>query len=73
VLPPERTPAHLRVPGNLAQHWVADTTRIREELGYAERITRTEAVRRTVAWQRGHEPAGFNPHQFDYAAEDAAV
>jgi nucleoside-diphosphate-sugar epimerase len=40
------------VPGNLAQHWVVDTSRIRRELGYRERIAREEAIRRTVAWER---------------------
>ena len=64
-------PAYLRAPGNTAQHWVADTTRIREELGYAESIDRDEAIGRTIAWERANPPTGFTPYQFDYAAEDA--
>jgi nucleoside-diphosphate-sugar epimerase len=73
VLPPDRAPAHLRIPGNLAQHWVADTTRIRDELGYCESVPRDEAVRRTIDWERQYPPAGFNPHRIDYTAEDAAL
>jgi nucleoside-diphosphate-sugar epimerase len=45
IVPADRAPAHLRAPGNYAQHWVADTSRIRAELGYAERIGREEALR----------------------------
>jgi nucleoside-diphosphate-sugar epimerase len=72
VLPDDRTPAHLRHPGNLAQHWVADSTRIRGELGYAEAIPRGEALARTIAWER--ETLGSVPPPADqYAAEDAAL
>jgi nucleoside-diphosphate-sugar epimerase len=73
VVPTDRTPAHLRMPGNLEQHWTADSSRIRRELGYRERVGREEALRRTVEWQRAHPPAAVNPKQFDYAAEDAAM
>lgn len=72
VLPDDRVPAHLRSPGNAAQHWVADTTRIREELGVRATVSHQEAIRRTVEWERTHPPAGFSPHAFDYAAEDEA-
>jgi nucleoside-diphosphate-sugar epimerase len=69
----DRLPPHLRAPGNTAQHWIADTTRMREELGFRETTTREEAIRRTVEWERGHAPAGVTLHQFDYAAEDQAL
>jgi nucleoside-diphosphate-sugar epimerase len=42
-----------RPPGNLAQHWEADSTRIREELGWREIVPLDEAIRRTVEWERG--------------------
>jgi nucleoside-diphosphate-sugar epimerase len=71
LLPDDRLPMHLRGPGNTAQHWVTDTTKIRRELGYQERVSREEAIGRTVEWERTNPPAGFTPHQFDYAAEDA--
>ena len=71
-LPPERTPTHLRLPGNTAQHWSADSSRIRSELGFAESVGVDEAIRRTVAWERAHPPA--TPMMpIDYAAEDAAL
>jgi nucleoside-diphosphate-sugar epimerase len=73
VLPDERAPAHLRPPGNSAQHWVADTTRIRRELGYREPIGYAVAIRRTIEWTRASLPASTAPHVFDYAAEDAAM
>jgi nucleoside-diphosphate-sugar epimerase len=66
-------PAHLRAPGDTAQHWVADTARIREELGFREAVDREEAIRRTVEWERANPPADFTPHQFDYDAEDRAL
>jgi len=72
ALPADRTPAHLRMPGNLDQHWVTDTTRIRDELGYAEPIERDEALRRTIEWERANPPP-IDPRAFDYAAEDTAV
>jgi nucleoside-diphosphate-sugar epimerase len=72
TLPADRTPAHLRAPGNLEQHWTTDTTRIRQELGYTEPIERDEAIRRTVEWERAHPPP-IDPRAFDYAAEDAAI
>jgi nucleoside-diphosphate-sugar epimerase len=72
-LPKERTPAHLQPPGNTAQHWEADSTRIRRELGYREIVPLDEAIRRTVEWERANPPLAINPQQFDYAAEDAAM
>jgi len=72
VLPGDRTPAHLRMPGNFDQHWVTDTSRIRHELGYREPIARDEAIRRTIAWARAH-PSTADPRAFDYAAEDATL
>jgi nucleoside-diphosphate-sugar epimerase len=38
----------------LAQHLDMDSTKIREELGYAERVPRGEALRRTIEWERAH-------------------
>jgi nucleoside-diphosphate-sugar epimerase len=73
TLPKELTPLHLRQPGNAAQHWTADSTRIRQELDYREIVPLEEAIRRTIDWERAHPPTNFNPHPFDYAAEDAAV
>jgi nucleoside-diphosphate-sugar epimerase len=49
-----------------------DTTRIRIELDYKERVSRSEALLRTIAWERANPPIDLEPQQFDYAAEDAA-
>jgi nucleoside-diphosphate-sugar epimerase len=73
LVPDDRLPDHLRAPGDTAQHWVADTSRIREELGFRETVGRDEAIRRTVEWERNSPIAGFTPHVFDYQAEDRAI
>jgi nucleoside-diphosphate-sugar epimerase len=73
VLPRERTPKHLLLPGNAAQHVVATSERIRTELGYKERVEIEEAIHRTVAWERRNPPSTINLQQFDYDAEDAAL
>jgi nucleoside-diphosphate-sugar epimerase len=72
VLPRERTPRHLVIPGNLSQHWTASSRRIRTELRYREPVPLAQALRRTVTWARANPPKSFDPAQFDYAAEDAA-
>jgi nucleoside-diphosphate-sugar epimerase len=73
TLPKERMPPHLVSAGNSAQHWEADSTLIRRELGYKELVPLDEAIHRTIDWARAHPPGEFIPHKFDYAAEDAAV
>ena len=75
ILPRDRTPAHLVFPGNSAQHWEVDSSRIRRELGYRETVALDEGIRRTVEWERASPPgpaANLHP-PFDYAAEDAAL
>jgi nucleoside-diphosphate-sugar epimerase len=71
TLPRDRTPKHLIPPFRAEQHWTARSSRIRDELGYRETVTRAEALARTVAWERAH-PAPFDGAAFDYAAEDRA-
>jgi nucleoside-diphosphate-sugar epimerase len=72
-LPMDRLPPHMRHEMDLIQHWVVDTTRIRQELGYAETVPDNEAIRRTIEWERANPPDKIDPAAFDYAAEDAAV
>lgn len=72
MLPKERMPAHLVQPGNSAQHWEADSSLIRQELGFQESVPLDEAIRRTIAWERANPLVEFSLHKFDYAAEDAA-
>lgn len=72
VLPHDKTPQHLSMPGNAAQHVVLSTDRIRSELGYREPVALDGAIRQTIIWERAHPPASPMA-QFDYAAEDAAL
>jgi nucleoside-diphosphate-sugar epimerase len=73
VVPDDRLPAHLRSSIDTSQDVVADTTRIRRELGFVEVIPRDEALRRTIAWERATPPAEIDPAKFDYTTEDTAL
>jgi nucleoside-diphosphate-sugar epimerase len=66
----DQTPGHLVWPYNTAQHMVASSVRIRQELGYCEITPEAEAFERTIAWERANQAieTGLN-----YEAEDAAV
>jgi nucleoside-diphosphate-sugar epimerase len=70
VIPKERTPRHLLLPINMAQHVVASSRRIRTDLGYHEPVETPLAIRRTIEWQRQNPPVRVNPQQFDYEAEE---
>ena len=72
VLPHDRTPKHLLLPGNSAQHLVVSSERIRKELGYRELLPREEAFRRTIEWERANPPSEPTA-QFNYEAEDEAL
>ncbi|MBM2850793.1 MAG: NAD-dependent epimerase/dehydratase [Anaerolineales bacterium] len=63
----------LPIESDLFQHWVVDTTGIRQELGYTETVPQAAAFRRTIAWQRAHPPEEIDPAEFDYSAEDAIL
>jgi len=58
---------------NAEQHIVVDSSRIRRELGYSERVDIDEAIRRTVAWERAHPPAKVDEKDFDYVQEDEFI
>lgn len=73
VLPNDRVPRHLHFPGNAAQHWETDSSRIRNELGFREIVSIEEAIRRTVQSDQTNLPREFFMHLIDYAAEDAAL
>jgi nucleoside-diphosphate-sugar epimerase len=73
VLPRESMPEHLKMPYNFNHHLHGDTSRIRRELGYAEHISRDEAMKRTVEWERACAPQQVDANRFNYAAEDAAL
>jgi nucleoside-diphosphate-sugar epimerase len=69
-VPQGRLPEPLRLGINAEQPIVVDSTRIRRELGYSERVDIDRAMRRTVAWERAHPPAKVDEKDFDYAKED---
>ena len=66
-----RLPEPLRWDINAEQDIVVDSSRIRRELGYKERIDVEEALRRTIAWERVNPPTEIDPKEFDYAMEDS--
>jgi nucleoside-diphosphate-sugar epimerase len=76
AVPRDLAPAHVVPDTNPAQGMVLDTARIRAELGYAERASRGDALRRTVAWEREHPPARRPSEQEwaeRYRAEDVTL
>ena len=64
---PEKLPDAGSIHG---QDLVIDTTRIREELGFKETISREEAISQTVEWDRANPMEETPPGMFDYDAED---
>ncbi len=72
-LPRDILPNHLAEDYDYRHDLAANTSRIREELGYAEPISREEALKQTVAWERADPPKNIDAEKFDYAAEDAAL
>jgi nucleoside-diphosphate-sugar epimerase len=73
AVPENVLPEHLDWGLDTAQYWVADTARIRRELGYREAVPRGEALRKTVEWERANPPVKVDLALFDYAAEDATL
>jgi nucleoside-diphosphate-sugar epimerase len=71
--PTESVPEGIRWGINAAQHSIVDSSRIRQELGYSERIDLAEAFRRTIAWEQDNLPAKIDPSMFDYRAEDITL
>jgi nucleoside-diphosphate-sugar epimerase len=69
MMPPDPSGAT----NNHAQSMVVDSSRIREELGYAERVSWGEGIARAIAWERSHPPEHVNPKWTDFAAEDGAL
>jgi nucleoside-diphosphate-sugar epimerase len=71
--PRDILPKHLAEDYDYRHNLAANTSRIREELGYAEPISRAEALSQTVAWERDNPPKNIDAEKFDYAAEEAAL
>jgi nucleoside-diphosphate-sugar epimerase len=76
IRPSDELPAHLRDsrPDVWDHHLVADTSRIRRELGYREVVSREEGLRRALAWYAEVPPPDPKATgNLDYEAEDAAL
>jgi len=76
IRPSVDLPAHLKDerPDMWEHHLVADTSRIRRELGYREVVSREEGLRRTLAWYSDvPAPDPKTAANLDYEAEDAAL
>lgn len=73
VLDKSFMPEHLSDDHPYENHLVADTSRIRAELGYSERVGRERALLETVAWERANPPAEIDEREFNYRAEDEAI
>jgi nucleoside-diphosphate-sugar epimerase len=71
TVPHGRLPEPLRWNINAEQDIVVDSSCIRSELGYTERVDVEEALRRTITWERVNPPKEIDPKDFDYVAEDA--
>ena len=74
-VPASQMPTSWQTRSNTQQHWSSDSTRIRQELGFAEMVSREEALKRTIDWERT-EPLSsvvHNPNLLDYASEDEVL
>src|SRR6266576_3744993 len=71
LVPRGRLSEPLRGGINAEQDIVVDSSRIRKELGYVERVGLDEALRRTIAWEQAHPPEKVNPKEFDYDVDDS--
>jgi nucleoside-diphosphate-sugar epimerase len=58
---------------DLRQDFIVDSSRIRSELGYSERVAAQEALRRTIEWERANPPETLDPAEWDFSAEDAVL
>jgi nucleoside-diphosphate-sugar epimerase len=69
-VPAGHLPDSLRTDADFKQHYDLDSSRIRDELGYAEVVEERTALERTIEWERANPPARF---ELDYDAEDAVL
>ncbi|MEL6382797.1 MAG: NAD-dependent epimerase/dehydratase family protein [Cyanobacteria bacterium J06626_18] len=71
-VPASQMPQSWQSPFNTEQHWTTDSTRMRQELGFVEKVTRGESLRRTIDWERNSPQSSFahNPTLLEYAMED---
>jgi nucleoside-diphosphate-sugar epimerase len=71
TIPDNCLPPHLSENVDFRQDWIVNTSRIRLELGYMERVGPEDCLLRTIEWERNSQMTP-HPKDFDYVAEDAA-
>ncbi|HEY7801115.1 MAG TPA: NAD-dependent dehydratase, partial [Dehalococcoidia bacterium] len=72
-VPDASLPAHLKLPIDFRQDMVVDSSRIRAELGFRERISPAEGIRRSIEWERAQPQRRAGKREAEYAAEDRAL
>ena len=70
IVPRSRLPETLQADLDFGQQYELDSTRIRDELAYAEIVDPTVALERTIAWERENPARDLALY---YDAEDAAL
>ncbi len=73
AVPDELLPDHLKLPIDFRQDMVVDSSRIRSELGFRERISPEEGIRRTVEWERAQPQRAAEKREAEHAAEDRVL
>jgi nucleoside-diphosphate-sugar epimerase len=73
AVPKDLMPQHLVNNYDYRHNLAADTSRIRDELGYVDPVSREEALKRTVTWEQENPPKEIDEARFDYAAEDRVL
>lgn len=77
IVPKSQMPESWNLVFNTEQHWVTDTTLIRQELNYSEPVSPEEAFSKTINWQRNNPPKNSSkwvaPELLDYGSEDAIL
>ncbi|MEO0988010.1 MAG: NAD-dependent epimerase/dehydratase family protein [Cyanobacteria bacterium J06639_14] len=74
-VPASQMPSSWQAVANTEQHWTTDSTRLRQELGFAEKLSMQEALQRTLTWERTAPQSSFvhNPTLLEYDAEDIVL
>ena len=70
VLPKEKLPESMHADFRAEQDLTVDTSRIRNELGYKEKVLTREAIQITADWELKNPPANIDPADYNYETED---
>jgi nucleoside-diphosphate-sugar epimerase len=76
TVPADDLPEPMRPGAGLAQELILDSMRIRDELGFTERVSAATGIRRAIEWMIKNPPTPDDPMgrlDLDYSAEDAVL